>query len=631
MRNFSNALTGIGLILFALQPALDGCSEEPSRQSAPAPGTATSPSDATSAAFVPPRYSTAVAGSGENLAYDEPASTIHPKLTEHSRKMAKRIYRSADVVYCAVGYGIANMTMIEGTDGVVIVDVLEAVENAREVMAEFRKITAKPVVAIVYTHNHYDHVMGAEGVVSREDVESGRVRIYSHERLIEGLEKQLSVVGEAIGVRSLYTFGGFLEKGPRGSVNEGIGPTLFTGSPGFIPPTDTFRDRLGVDVAGLHLELIYAPSETDDEIVVWLPERRLLQSAEVIQGEAFPNLYTIRGTTYRDPVQWYESIDRLRELGAEFMVPSHGRPVEGKAEIESLLTAYRDAIQFAHDEAVRLINRGYTPDELAEALPALPPKLAAHPWVEEFYGTVRHSVRGFYAGYLGWFEGDPTFLDPIPPLERARRHVALMGGRDTVLAAAGKACDAEDYRWCAELLTYVIRIDHDDRAARNLKAEALRQLGFQQKNINWRNFYLTAALELEGALDESRFDIGRGIAVLSRLPFVSLLEKIALRLDPEKAGDTHMTLAIRLTDRQQDYALEIRRGVVQLHHRLPAAVDVTLAAEETTMRRILLRQTSFLKELVLRRVEVIGDKTDLSRFFGYFDPPPDRPPAIVVR
>ncbi|HSD09640.1 MAG TPA: alkyl sulfatase dimerization domain-containing protein, partial [Candidatus Binatia bacterium] len=580
---------------------------------------------------VPPRYSAAVAGSGENLAYDEPAATIDPKLTEHSRKMAKRIYRSADTVYCAVGYGIANMTMIEGTDGIVIVDTLESIENAREVMAEFRKITAKPVKAIVYTHNHYDHVMGAEGVVRREDVAAGRVPIYAHERLVDGLEKQLSVVGEAIGVRSMYTFGTFLGEGPEGSVNEGIGPKLVIGTAGFIPPTRTFADRLEVNVAGLRLELIYAPSETDDEIVVWMPERRVLQSAEVIQGEAFPNLYTIRGTTYRDPVQWYESIDRLRELGPEYLVPSHGRPVEGKAEVDSLLTAYRDAIQFAHDQAVRLINRGYTPDEVADALPALPPRLAAHPWVEEFYGTVKHSVRGFYAGYLGWFEGDPTALDPLPPRERARRHIELMGGRDAVLGAARKACDATDYRWCAELLTYLVRVDHEDHEARSLKAEALRQLGFQQKNINWRNFYLSAALELEGKLDVGRFDLSRGITILSKLPFSSLLEKLVLRLDPEKAGDAHMTLAIRLTDRKEDYALEIRRGIVQLHRSLPSEVDVTVAADEDVMRRILLRQTNFLKELVLRRVEVIGSKGDLSTFFGYFEPPSGSPAAIVVR
>jgi alkyl sulfatase BDS1-like metallo-beta-lactamase superfamily hydrolase len=611
-------------LLIALLVAGASCrQEEPAAPAAPA--------ETLPGGLVPPRYSRIVGGSGKNLAYDRAAATIDPRLTEHSGKMAQAIYQTAGNVYSAVGYGLANMTMIEGSDGVVIVDTLEAVENARAVMDELRKITTKPVKAIIYTHNHYDHVMGTLGVVTPEEVDSGAVPIYAHERLLAGMLNQLGVVGEAVGRRSLYTFGNFLDKGPEGSVNEGIGPALVAGAPSFVPPTVTFADQLEIGVAGLRLQLLYAPSETDDEIVVWMPETGVLQSAEVIQGETFPNLYTIRGTTYRDPVQWYRTIDRLRALAPEYLVPSHGRPVEGRAEVESLLSAYRDAIQFTHDQAVRLINRGHTPDELAEALPALPPHLAAHPWVAEFYGTVKHSVRNFYVGYLGWFEGDPTFLDPLPPAERAARTVKLMGGRDAVLAAAREAYAAGDFRWTAELLTPVIRIARTDMEARQLKAEALRQLGLRQMNINWRNFYLTAALELEDALDTSRFDLERGLAIFSRLPLVHLLRNLVCRVDAEKSREVHMTLALQVTDKQQAYALELRRGVVQLHEKLPERVDLTLAGNEATLRDVLLGRASFTKEWLLRGVRVDGALSDVARFFSYFERASETLQPVVVR
>jgi alkyl sulfatase BDS1-like metallo-beta-lactamase superfamily hydrolase len=581
--------------------------------------------------FVPPRYAEVVGGSGTNLAFTGAAPTVDPRLTAHSRTMTQRIYRSAGNVYCAVGYGLANMTVVEGDDGLVVVDVLESVENARAVMAEIRKLTSKPVRAVVYTHNHYDHVMGAEGVVSRDDVAAGRVAVYAHADLMRGLLNQLSVVGEAIAVRSMYTFGTFLDRGPGGSVNEGIGPALVTGETGFIPPTHTFDDRLDLTVAGLRLELLHAPSETDDEIVVWMPERRVLQSAEVIQGETFPNLYTIRGTTYRDPVAWYRTIDRLRALKPAHLVPSHGRPVDGEDAIASLLTAYRDAIQFTHDQTVRLINKGLTPDEIAERLPALPPHLAAHPWVGEFYGTLKHSVRNVYGGYLGWFQGDPTTLDPLPPVERARRYVERMGGRDAVVRAARDALGRGEHQWCAELLTWVVRVDAGDREARALKADALRRLAYRQTSINWRNFQLTAAKELDGSLDAGRYDLSRGAAVLSRLPLESVLENLVTRLDAEKARDLRRTLALRATDTGRDWGLEIRRGVVELHRALPPHADVTISGREEVLRDVLLQRRSALKEIVLQGLAVDGGIGALADFFANFDRPSPTPAPLAVR
>lgn len=602
-----------------------GC-QRGSKPEQKAEGPAATPGD-----IVPPRYSQVVGGSGANLAFDGEAETVDPRLTEHSRKMAQAIFRTTDNVYCAVGYGLANMTMIEGSDGIVIIDTLESTENARLVMNEFRRITDKPVKAIIYTHNHYDHVMGTDAVVDPEEIHSGKVPVIAHERMMEGLLHQLSVVGEAVLTRSLYSFGNFLDKGPRGSVNEGIGPTLISGPTGFIPPTQTFHDQLDLNIAGVHLQLLYSPSETDDEIVVWLPEKKLLQSAEVIQGETFPNLYTIRGTTFRNPVNWYKSIDRLRELEPEYLVPSHGRPVEGKAEVESLLRSYRDAIQYAHDQAVRLINKGYTPDELADALPALPPHLAAHPWLTEFYGTVKHSVRNFYNGYLGWFPGDPTVLDPAPPVERAQRYVDLMGGRDAVVKAAQAAFDKGQYQWCAELLTYVIRIKNDDNDARQLKASALRQLGFAQANINWRNFYLTSALELDNQLDVDRYSTDRGLQIIARLPFLNLLENITTRLDAQKAMDVRQTLMLHVTDTDKRYGLEIRRGIVQLYDHQPPHVDVTLSGTEEVLRGVLLRQRSAVKELVLRNIQVDPGATSLADFFSYFEGPSGKPFPLAAR
>lgn len=577
----------------------------------------------------------AIAQEKKNLAYDKPAPTVPARLIEQSKKMEQRVYKVTDNVYSAVGYAIANSTLVVGKDGIIIIDTTESVEAAQSILAEFRKITDKPIKAIIYTHNHSDHICGVKGFVSEEDVKSGRVEIYAHETMMNTVISNASVVAPILGLRSSYSFGIALEKGPEGSINEGLGPRLMMGQRSFIAPTKTFKDALDIEVAGVKMHLRYAPSETDDEIVVWLPESRVLQTAEVIQGECFPNLHTIRGTKYRDPVNWFKTIDMLRRFSAEHMVPSHGRPVSGKQNIEDLLTAYRDAIQYVHDQTIRNMNKGLTPDELVEVVSKLPPQLASHPWLGEFYGTVKHSVRQIYVGYLGWFEGDPTFLDPLPRGERAARYVEMMGGRERVVSSAQEAYDRGGYQWAAELLTWVIRVNKNDEPARRLKAAALRQLGFKTENTNWRDWYLTSARELDKSLNKMV-----GLAAMSSLaapdvvkalPASKFFEAMTVRLDSVKTADVHMTVAFRFKDSGETYALEIRRGIAQLHETMPAQADVTLTMTVNALNRIVFRQTNFLDALKAGEISAAGKQAELPRFFGYFDPPATEAPALTAR
>ena len=577
----------------------------------------------------------AVAQERKNLADERPAPTVNPRLTEHSRKMAQQVYRVTDNVYSAVGFGGANVTMIVGRDGVIIVDTMESVDAAKNILAEFRKLTDKPVKAIVYTHNHTDHTMGVKAFTTEEDVKAGKVDIYAHETMMNTVISNASVIAPILGLRSAYSFGVMLETGPEGKINQGLGPQMVFGQRSFIAPTKTFKDALDLEVAGVKLRLIYAPSETDDEIVVWLPDQKLLQTAEVIQGETFPNLHTIRGTAYRDPVKWFKTIDLMRRLGAEHLVPSHGRPVSGKDKVEDLLTAYRDAIQYVHDQTVRQMNKGLTPDEIAEVVAQLPPHLANHPWLGEFYGTVKHSVRQIYQGYLGWFNGDPTTLDPTPRAEQAKRYVALMGGRDAVLKAAQTAADNGDHQWAAELLTHLIRLNPNDQEACKRKAHALRQLAYKTQNTNWRNWYITSARELDGTMNKA---VAAGAMsslaapeIMQQLPPGKFFEALTVRLDPLKSADVHLTAAFRITDTAQSYALEIRRGVAQLHEMAPVSAEVTLHLTQAQMQRIIARQTTFANLLQAGEIRADGNVALLARFNSFFDPPVAAPPALTAR
>ncbi len=336
---------------------------------------------------------------GLNLAYTEEDPKVDPRMTRQARGMDQALIKIGDHTYLAFGWGLTSPMMVVGDDGIIIIDPPESLEMGQETLEAFRRVTDLPVKAIVYTHNHFDHVAAVKAFTTEEDVSSGKVDIYAHETLMQGVINWASTVGPIEGRRTSYTGAVFLPKGPDGSVHDALGPDARVGTITFIPPTKTFSNELDVTVSGVKMHLRWVPSETNDEIVAWFPELKLLHYAEVMQGESWPNVYTIRGTKYRDPVQWFKSIDVLREFPAEDTAGAHGRPIVGYDNIQNMLTAYRDAIQFVHDQTIRYMNQGYTPEELVEMV-VLPPHLAEHPWLGEYYGTVKHVVRNIYNGYL---------------------------------------------------------------------------------------------------------------------------------------------------------------------------------------------------------------------------------------
>jgi alkyl sulfatase BDS1-like metallo-beta-lactamase superfamily hydrolase len=292
-----------------------------------------------------------------------------------------------------------------------------------------------------------------------------------------------------------------------------------------------------------------------------------------------------------------------------------------------------------HDQTIRHMNKGLTPDELVHAV-KLPPHLVAYkPWMQEFFGSVRQSVRSIYQGYLGWFEGDPVTLAPVPRAESARREVALMGGRDGVLTAAQQSFDDGDPQWAAELATRLIRIDRGDMAARRLKAAAFRKLGYAEINAIWRNWYLSAARSLGVAdpqvLRSGMARLARFIAppdLIAALPAKTFVEGFAVRLKAEETLDVVMTVGFRFPDTGEACGIEIRRGVARFIEHAPRKADLTLTLDKAVLDRIRLGQLT-MDEAIAASSAVVTDglQTDVERFFNYFEVPFGTPIQLVVR
>ncbi len=543
---------------------------------------------------------------------------VHPTLAAHTAEFEKRVYRVTEGVHVAVGYALANSILIEGDDGVIIVDVTGSVQTARAVRAEFEKITDKPIRALIYTHNHADHVFGGMGFF--DGSVPANVDIYAHETTEYYIDRVVGILRPVLSRRSARMFGTYLADGPEGLINDGIGRSLEIGPDstlGLLRPTRTFRDKLELEIAGVKLVLIHAPGETNDQLFVWLPEKKTLLPGDNVY-KAFPNLYTIRGTLYRDVLEWSRSLDKMRDLRPDHLVPSHTRPVSGTAKIEAILVAYRDAIQYVHDQTVRGMNRGLTPDELVQEV-VLPPHLRDHPYLQELYGTVAWSVRSIFGGYLGWFDGDAAHLARPSPEERAAGTIELAGGTEAVLAAARAAVDEKRFAWAAELANHVIHSGGDADAAKRLKARALRELAHRSISPNGRNYYLTQALELEGVIDVRARSIDETVLdTLRSIPIANFMEAMTVNLDPKKSADTDTRLVFEFSDIDERYELHIRRGVAALRHGDAPNPDIRVTVNSIVWKEIVVGFRNPAIAFASGDVEIEGGAIELAKILSMF-------------
>jgi alkyl sulfatase BDS1-like metallo-beta-lactamase superfamily hydrolase len=531
-------------------------------------------------------------------------------LIAHSEEFKKELITVTDGVHVAVGYALANSILIEGENTNIIIDTTGTEETAREVKALFDAINPNPVESIIYTHNHADHTYGATVFA-----EGSSPDIYAHSTTEIYLSRVIGILRPIISSRSNRMFGNAL---PKEQVeNNGIGPFLEIGrdgrKPGLLYPTKTFTDQIEFEAAGHKIQLFHAPGETNDQLFVWLPEKKALFPGDNFY-KTFPNLYTIRGTPYRDLVGWVNSIDMMRYLEPEYLVPSHTRPIVGKEKINTLLTTYRDAIQFVHDQTVRLMNLGLDPNEIAEQL-VLPKHLGDSPYLKEFYGTPAWSAKNVFSGYLGWFDGNPSTLKPLPLKDEAEKMIQLSGDWDSLFKVAEDAFLTDDFQWSLQLTDYLLRSRPDDQKTKLLRQSALEGLGSQESNPNSRYYYLSSAAQLDENYQENDILLP-SLEVIQKYPIESMMETLKVNVIPEKSLNKNIQLLFTFTDSPKSFSLFLRRGVLEVQPFMITGSSVQIKSSENDLKAILSGIKSLPISLVNGSLKVEGSRADLLSFFS---------------
>jgi uncharacterized sulfatase len=422
-------------------------------------------------------------------------------LSVQEQQFEQKVVKVTDNVYTAVGFHGANTSMIVGSDGVIIVDTLMGPTSASNALKAFREYSDKPVKAIIYTHSHADHIGGASAFAGNEKPEIYATEIFGS---AEGVNSDVNPIKAKRGVRQ---FGRKLPKSEK--TNRGVAPAStidYDRGKGFIPPTVRVPKKgLKKTISGIHVEFYPSPGETDDAMFIWLPGEKVLFAGDNFYS-AFPNLYAIRGTVYRDVLNWSDSDARMAEFKPHYLVPGHTMPIVGQAAATTALEDYSEAIRSVYEQTVKGINEGKGPDQLAHEV-TLPSQLKDKPYLIEFYGTVPHAVRAIYTGLLGWFDGNPTTLNPMEPRLKSRKMAELAGGTQKLTEQMVAALEKNDYQWALELSDHLKWLDDGNRElARKVKIKALRGLGAREYNAPNRNYYLSYANELEsGQLSEVWF------------------------------------------------------------------------------------------------------------------------------
>jgi alkyl sulfatase BDS1-like metallo-beta-lactamase superfamily hydrolase len=539
-------------------------------------------------------------------------------------------------LYQIRGYDLSNMTIIEGDTGWILVDPLTAKETASKAFLFARQhLGEKPVTAILFTHSHIDHFGGVQGVLEHlSDAERQSLRIVAPAGFEEEATSENIIAGPAMSRRAMYMYGRPLSRDARGHVGTGLGKGPAFGTFGFAEPTDLIHQtgtRLTIDGVAFEFQIV-SGSEAPAEFTFYLPEHKAFCGAELVSS-TLHNLYTLRGAKVRDARIWSGFIEeaRTRFADAEVYFASHHWPLWGRDHIQDFLARQRDTYKFIHDQSVRLMNRGLTPNEIADQL-KLPEALNQDFDNQGYYGTVAHNAKAVYQYYMGWYTGNPARLHPLPEADAARRYVEMMGGIERVLAtaeadfAAAADMDAEaahrHYRWLAELLNHAVFAAPDHPAAKALLAKVYDQLGYLAESGPWRDAYLTGAYELRHGGPEQGLNPAIMKELLLKTPVERFFDSMAVRLIPEAADGETLSLRITFTDLDESYLLLLENSVLR-HRRAAhdAEADAALNLTRPLFVALLIGEAGLKELLFSDDLSVEGSKLDLIGFFSMLDKP----------
>jgi alkyl sulfatase BDS1-like metallo-beta-lactamase superfamily hydrolase len=556
---------------------------------------------------------------------DAPApDTVNPSLWRNAQLcMQHGLFRVHDRIVQVRGYDLANVTFVQGDTGWVVFDVSSAFESAKaayELVSQH--LGQRPIVAVVYSHSHGDHYGGVRALVSEEDLNAGKVQILAPDGFTEHAISEFVIAGNAMGRRGIYMYGPLLPRNPQGGVNAGLGQTIGHGNGGLLLPSRLIKETgETVTIDGVEMVFQVTPgTEAPAEMNTYLPQFRAMWMAEN-STNTMHNILTLRGAQVRDALKWAQFLNETIELygdGTDVKFQSHHWPMWGNEKILDYWKKQRDLYKYIHDQSVHLMNEGYTGIEISNMI-KLPDELGKAWFNRGYYGSLKHNSRAVYQRYMGFYDGNPSTLDELPPEEKAKKYVEYMGGAPAIIEKATADFDKGEYRWVAEALKHVVFADGNNVAARELLADAYEQMGYQAESGPWRSIYLQGALELRHGVPTAGSINTAGPDTVRAMPPEMTFDYLAVQLNAERAAGKKLAVTIDFSDLDQAYALTVENGVLNYSTKPNPDSTGKVILTKATFDRIQIGEMTVEQAITSGDLKIEGQREALGELVGLFD------------
>ncbi|KRE24016.1 hypothetical protein ASE66_01765 [Bosea sp. Root483D1] len=559
------------------------------------------------------------------IAVDKPApDSVNPSLWRNAQlNMQYGLFRVTDNIFQVRGYDLSNITFIKGDTGWIVFDPLISAETAK---AAYQLVTQhlgnRPIHAVIYSHSHVDHYGGVRGIIDEADVKAGKVQVLAPEHFSEHAISENVIAGNAMSRRAVYMYGAVLPRNDKGGVNGGLGQTTSVGTSTLIEPSREIK-KTGEEVTidGVKMVFQMTPgTEAPAEMNTYFPQFRAMWMAEN-STNTLHNFLTLRGAQVRDPLKWASYLNETIELygdKVDVKFQAHHWPIWGNDRIIPYWKNYRDLYKYLHDQSVRLMNMGYTGVEISNMVKP-PPELEKQWYNRGYYGSYKHNTRAVYQRYMGFYDGNPTTLDQLPPEEAAKKYVEYMGGAAAILQKAKADYDKGEYRWVAEALKQIVFTDPNNRDAKELLADSYEQMGYQSESGPWRAIYLQGALELRNGVPNLQVAVTASPDTIRAMPPEMLFDYLGVRLNGERASGKNFTLHLDFTDLKQHYVLTVANGTLNYSTKVPAQTDSKLTLTKATLDKIQLKETTLEQAIAAGDLKVEGKRETLGEFIGLLD------------